>query len=93
MSLIHFRANLDCFQCLANVISEYDLGYHWIEKSGSYNLKELGNLTNYFDYEQYGHDFALEQSSPYCFLSMFITQMKTLETIIMGNVCQRSFVF
>jgi hypothetical protein len=59
--LINLVDNLDCFQCLWNVNDEYDLGYYWIEESGGYNLKELGNLANYFDYERYGHDIALEQ--------------------------------
>ncbi|OCG05259.1 antirestriction protein ArdA [Gilliamella sp. wkB112] len=63
--LINLVDNLDCFQCLWNVNDEYDLGYYWIEESGGYNLKELGNLANYFDYEKYGHDIALEQGGTF----------------------------
>lgn len=44
---------------------EYDLGYYWIEESDCYNLKELGNLANYFDYGKYGHDIALEQGGTF----------------------------
>ncbi|GAA5107613.1 hypothetical protein GCM10023211_08930 [Orbus sasakiae] len=64
--LINLVDNLDCFQCLWNVNDEYDLGYYWIEESGGYNLKELGNLVNYFDYEKYGHDIVLEQGGTFC---------------------------
>lgn len=64
--LINLVDNLDCFQCLWNVNDEYDLGYYWIEESGCYNLKELGNLANYFDYEKYGHDIVLEQGGTFC---------------------------
>jgi hypothetical protein len=64
--LINLTDNLDCFQCLYNISNEYDLGFYWIAESGCYNLKKLGNLTNYFDYERYGHNIALEQSGSFC---------------------------
>ncbi|MWP46300.1 antirestriction protein ArdA [Gilliamella sp. Pas-s27] len=63
--LINLADNLDCFQCLYNISNEYDLGFYWIAESGCYSLKELGNLTNYFDYEKYGRDIALEQSGTF----------------------------
>ena len=56
---------LDCFQSLSNISDEYDLGFYWIAESGCYSLKELGNLSNYFDYERYGHDIAFEQSGTF----------------------------
>ncbi|MCX8662333.1 antirestriction protein ArdA [Gilliamella sp. B2911] len=64
--LINLIDNLDYFQCLWNVSAEYDLGFYWIKERGCYNLKELGNLANYFDYEKYGHDIALEQEGTFC---------------------------
>lgn len=64
--LINLVDNLDCFELLPDIHDEYDLGYYWIEESGCYNLKELGNLVNYFDYEKYGRDVALEQSGTFC---------------------------
>lgn len=64
--LINLVDNLDCFELLPDIHDEYDLGYYWIEESGCYNLKELGNLVNYFDYEKYGRDIALEQSGTFC---------------------------
>lgn len=63
--LINLVDNLDCFQCLWNVNDEYDLGYYWIEECGCYNLKELGSLANYFDYEKYGRDIALEHGGTF----------------------------
>ncbi|GAA5107532.1 antirestriction protein ArdA [Orbus sasakiae] len=63
--LINLPDNLDCFQCLWDVKDEYDLGYYWIDESGCYSTKELGNLMNYFDYERYGHDIALEQGGTF----------------------------
>lgn len=63
--LINLTDNLDCFQCLYNISNEYDLGFYWIAESGCHSLKELGNLNNYFDYERYGHDIALEQSGTF----------------------------
>lgn len=59
--LINLIDNLDCFEHLANVHNEYDLGYYWIEESGCYNVSELGHLANYIDYERFGHDIDLEQ--------------------------------
>lgn len=64
--LINLVDNLDCFELLPDIHDENDLGYYWIEESGCYNLKELGNLVNYFDYEKYGRDVALEQSGTFC---------------------------
>ncbi|PXZ02521.1 antirestriction protein ArdA [Gilliamella apicola] len=63
--LINLSDNLDCFQSLSNISDEYDLGFYWIAESGCYSLKELGNLSNYFDYERYGHDIAFEQSGTF----------------------------
>ena len=50
MNLINLVDNLDYFQCLSNISDEYDLGFYWIAESGCYSLKELDNLSNYFDY-------------------------------------------
>lgn len=50
MDPINLVDNLDYFQCLSNISDEYDLGFYWIAESGCYSLKELDNLSNYFDY-------------------------------------------
>ena len=39
--------------------------FYWIAESGYYSLKELGNLSNYIDYERYDHDIAFEQSGTF----------------------------
>jgi len=59
--LINLTGNLDCFHCLYGLKDEYDLGYYWIVESGCYNLELLGKLADYFDYEAFGYDIALEQ--------------------------------
>ena len=52
--------DLDDYNLYTDVNSEYDLGYYWIEESGCYNLDNLGHLANYFDYEGFGRDIAIE---------------------------------
>ena len=54
--LINLTENLDCFDFLAGVHNDYDLGYYWIEESGCYDTSELGALANYIDYESFGRD-------------------------------------
>ena len=40
--------------------TDYDLGYYIIEESGRYDTSELGNLSNYIDYEAFGRDVRIE---------------------------------
>ncbi|MCW2255243.1 antirestriction protein [Providencia alcalifaciens] len=70
--LIHLADNLDSFQRLESVNNDYDLGYYWIEESGCYDLAQLGDLSNYFDYERYGRDVCLEQGGVFCHGGMSI---------------------
>ncbi|MGI5920771.1 MAG: antirestriction protein ArdA [Syntrophomonadaceae bacterium] len=63
--LINLTENLDCFDYLQSVHDEEDLGYYWIEESGCYNLKDMGNLANYFDYERFGRDIAIDESGTF----------------------------
>ena len=53
--------NLDCFDFLAGVHNDYDLGYYWIEESGCYDTSNLGALANYIDYESFGRDIRYEE--------------------------------
>lgn len=62
---INLTANLDCFDHLQDVHDEGDLGYYWIEESGCYDLKDVGNLASYFDYEKFGRDIALEEGGEF----------------------------
>ena len=59
--LINLTDNLDCFDFMAGVNDDYDIGYYWVEESGCYDTKNMGNLTNYIDYERFGRDVRLEE--------------------------------
>ena len=59
--LINLTENLDCFDFLAGVHNDYDLGYYWIEESGCYDTSKLGTLANYIDYESFGRDIRYEE--------------------------------
>lgn len=59
--LINLTQNLDCFDFLAGVHNDYDLGYYWIEESGCYDTSNLGALANYIDYEGFGRDIRYEE--------------------------------
>lgn len=48
------------YRLMEDINNEYDLGYYLIEESGCYDLKNLGNLANYINYEAFGRDVALE---------------------------------
>ena len=52
--------DVDEYQLMEDVETDYDLGYYWVEESGCYNLDELGNLAHYIDYERFGRDIAIE---------------------------------
>lgn len=60
-ALINLVGELDCYQYLSDINDESDLGYYWIEESGSYDISALGNLAYYLDYEKLGRDIALDQ--------------------------------
>ena len=40
--LINLTENMDCFDYLSGVESDYDLGYYWIEQSGCYDTSRHG---------------------------------------------------
>ena len=48
--------DLDNYNLYPDVHSTYDLGRYWIEESGCYDLKSMGNLANYIDFERFGRD-------------------------------------
>ena len=52
--------NLDSFYFMEDINTDYDLGYYWVEKSGCYDLDNLGMLRNYINYEAFGRDIRLE---------------------------------
>ena len=52
--------NLEEYHLYIDVRNNYDLGYYWAVESGCYDLDKMGHLANYFDYESFGRDIALE---------------------------------
>ena len=62
--LINLTDNTDCFYFLPNVKNDYDFGYEYAINSGLFTeeLKSLGKLADYIDYESYGRDIRLNES-------------------------------
>lgn len=52
--------SLDEYNLYSDIKDNYDLGYYWAVDSGCYDLDKMGHLANYFDYESFGRDIALE---------------------------------
>lgn len=52
--------DIDNYCLHSDINNHYDLGYYWAVESGCYDLSKMGNLANYFDYEAFGRDIALE---------------------------------
>lgn len=51
----------DDYILYSDVKDEYDLGYYWLEESGCYDLSTVPkNIRNYFDYNAFGRDIAIE---------------------------------
>ena len=48
------------YQLYSDVNNDYDLGYYWIVESGCYDLKQMGALANYIDYEAFGRDLTYD---------------------------------
>lgn len=52
--------DLDNYNLYTDINDNYDLGYYWAVESGCYDLEKMGHLANYFDYESFGRDIAIE---------------------------------
>lgn len=61
--LINLTDNAECFYFMPDVENDYDLGYEWVENSGIFTqeLKSLGRLADYIDYESYGRDIRFDE--------------------------------
>lgn len=61
--LINLTDNADCFYFMPDVENDYDLGYECVQNSGIFTqeLKSLGRLADYIDYESYGCDIRLDE--------------------------------
>ena len=60
--LINLTENMDCYDFLQGVNSDYDLGYYWFEESGCYDTSQLGHLSSYIDFESFGRDVRFVES-------------------------------
>jgi hypothetical protein len=55
----------DEIELITDVKNDYDLGYYYINETGIYDLKAMGNLANYIDYKAFGYDVRIEQAGSY----------------------------
>lgn len=59
--LINLTFNLDRYDIYPDISDEEDLGRYYVEESGIYDIKAMGALANYIDYESFGRDVALDE--------------------------------
>ena len=52
--------DLEEYNLYVDITNDYDFGYYWAVESGCYDLDKMGHLSNYFDYERFGRDIAIE---------------------------------
>ena len=65
---ISLKEAMDCLEdieLIPDVKNDYDLGYYWIEESGCYDTKAMGNLARYIDYESFGRDTRIDEAGDY----------------------------
>ena len=63
--LINLTENLDCYNLYSDIHSDEDLGYYWIEESGTYDTEAMGRLSSYIDYEAFGRDVRLDEGGEF----------------------------
>ena len=56
--IINLTQNLDCYELYAGVDNEEDLGRYFAEELNAIDIPD--HIAQYFDYEAYGRDLALE---------------------------------
>ncbi len=52
--------DLDSYVLYSDINTDYDLGYYLIHDAGIYDLRNMGTLANYIDYEAFGRDVRFE---------------------------------
>jgi hypothetical protein len=52
--------DLDNYNLYEEINDYYDLGHYWAIESGCYDLKKMGTLANYIDFESFGRDISFE---------------------------------
>lgn len=65
--LINLADNADSFYFMPKVTNDYQLGYEYAVNSGLFaeELKSIGTLADYIDYEAYGRDIRLKDNGIY----------------------------
>lgn len=65
--LINLADNADCFYFMPKVTNDYQLGYEYAVNSGLFaeELKSIGTLADYIDYEAYGRGIRLKDNGIY----------------------------
>lgn len=65
--LINLADNADSFYFMPKVTNDYQLGYEYAVNSGLFaeELKNIGTLADYIDYEAYGRDIRLKDNGIY----------------------------
>ena len=61
--LINLAQNLDCYDFIPGIENEADLGRYYIEEMDALEVPE--HLRDYIDYEAYGRDVSMEESSAF----------------------------
>lgn len=65
---ITLKEAIDCIDDVnvyPDIQNDYDLGYYWVNEAGIYDLKSMGDLANYIDYELLGRDVRLDESGSF----------------------------
>lgn len=77
--LINLTYNLDSFYYMSDVSNDYDLGYAWVHNMGIYDkeLKEMGRLADYIDFESYGRDIRIEEGGVFTDAGGYISMSDT----------------
>ena len=57
--------NLSDYNLYKDITNDYDLGYYWAVESGCYDLKSMGHLANYIDFESFGRDIRFESDGDF----------------------------
>lgn len=54
--------NYDDVLLYPDIHDDDDLGFYWVEESGTFDIAALGTLARYIDYERFGRDIRLESN-------------------------------
>ena len=64
--IINLTYSLDKYEIMSDISDEYDLGYYWVHDSGVYDIKSMGPLADYIDYQAFGESIVDEEFGMFC---------------------------